>query len=60
MRMLPMLTGDKKGRVPHDLLLQNTVALVRLQHKGDEKYEIRQEYLGVKDGDMEVVGRTTI
>ena len=55
-----MLTGDKKGRVPHDLLLQNTVALVRLQHKGDEKYEIRQEYLGVKDGDMEVVGRTTI
>jgi phosphodiesterase/alkaline phosphatase D-like protein len=60
MRMLPMLTGDKKGRVPHDLLLQNTVALVSLQHKGDEKYEIRQEYLGVKDGDMEVVGRTTI
>jgi len=60
MRMLPMLTGDKKGRVPHDLLLQDTVALVRLQHKGDEKYKIRQEYLGVKDGDMEVVGRTTI
>jgi len=55
-----MLTGDKKGRVPHDLLLQNTVALVRLQHKGDEKYEIRQEYLAVKDGDMEVVGRTII
>ncbi len=58
-RMLPMLTGDKKGRVPRDLLMQNTLAFVRLQPEGQGRYEIGQEYLGVRDGEMELIGHTT-
>ena len=58
-RMLPLLRGDKKGRVAHDLLIQNTLAFVRLQSEGQGRYEIRQEYLGVRDGEMDQIGHTT-
>jgi hypothetical protein len=58
-RMLPLFTGDKKGRVPRDLLIQNTLAFVKLQPEGQGRYEIEQEYLGVRDGEMELIGHTT-
>jgi hypothetical protein len=60
-RMLPMVSRDKKQGGPRDLLLENVVAMVTVE-VGDEGYEVRQEYLGLVDGQgkMDVVGETLI
>ncbi len=59
MRMLPMYTAQQK-RVPYDMLLQNVVAMVKIGRREDGGCEIGQEYLGVEDRGMEVVGKTVI
>ncbi|MFL5628842.1 MAG: alkaline phosphatase D family protein [Ktedonobacteraceae bacterium] len=58
--MLPMYTGNYKQRVPHNMLLQTTIAMVTLQLQANGNYKIQQEYLGFIEGKMAVVGRTII
>lgn len=60
MQMLPMYTGNLKQRVPHNMLLQTTIALLTLQPQSNGNYKIQQEYLGFMEGKMAVVGRTII
>jgi len=57
--MLPLHTAfDPARRVPHDILMQNTIALVTFLLQSDGGYNVKQEYLGVMDGKMDVIGCT--
>ena len=58
MRMLPMYK-DQHKRVPYDMLLRNVVAMVKIGQSGNQTWEIEQEYLGVGNEEMEIVGKTT-
>jgi hypothetical protein len=60
MRMLPLIKADGKGRIERDLLFQNTVAIVRVQPEEENRYHVQQEYLGIVDGQMEVIARTIL
>jgi phosphodiesterase/alkaline phosphatase D-like protein len=44
----------------HDLLFENTLARVTitLRTEQERKYDLQQEYLGIVDGGLEVIGRT--
>ncbi|HZR39726.1 MAG TPA: alkaline phosphatase D family protein [Ktedonobacteraceae bacterium] len=57
-QMLPLYTADMKARVPHDILFQNTIALVTIETEEDGSYTVQQEYLGSIGGIVRVVGRT--
>ncbi len=57
-RMLPLYTEDMKARLPHDMLFQNTVALVKVETKGDGEYAMQQDYLGSTSKGVAVIGRT--
>jgi phosphodiesterase/alkaline phosphatase D-like protein len=59
-RMLPLSADGSARRVPHDLLLQNSIALVTLRPLASSGYLVQQEYLGEVDGNLGVVGRTSI
>jgi len=59
MRMLPMYK-DQHKRVPYDMLLRNVVAMVKIGQSDKRTWEIEQEYLGLTDGKMEVVGVTQL
>ncbi|HVB73824.1 MAG TPA: alkaline phosphatase D family protein [Ktedonobacteraceae bacterium] len=58
-RMRRLAPTNAKANVAHDLLIQNTVALVTLepQSTGNNtgKYGIRQVYLGIVDGKLEEI-----
>ena len=58
-RMSRLTGATATVRVTHDLLTQNTVALVTFEPQSSEKnvgrYSIRQVYLGVRDGKLEEV-----
>lgn len=61
--VLPLLRPWGTKHLPHDLLLQNTVALFTLWPQSSESgdtgnYRLQQIYLGVKDGKMREVART--
>ena len=60
MRVLPLYTPDEKGRVPHDLLFQNILALVTIETVGTSSYTVQQTYLGNINGKVEVLGRTVV
>ena len=65
MRMLPLVRPKGAKPVSHDLLLQNTIALVtfqpqRIEEKSDGEYNLQQVYLGVKGGVLEEIGSTTV
>ncbi len=59
-RMLPLYEANEKRRLQHDILLRNTLAYVTLQPDDKNDYIVEQEYLGVVDGQMQVVGRTKL
>ena len=59
-RMLPLTNADGTKRVEDDLLFQNTLALVTVQPQEGDRYDLQQEYLGIIDGQMEVVARTAL
>jgi len=59
-RVLPLYTPDEKGRVPHDLLFQNTLALVTIETIGMSSYTVQQTYLGNINGKVEVLGRSLV
>jgi PhoD-like phosphatase len=63
-RVLPLFNAQGAKRIPHDLLFQNTVALLTLQPRssGSEdrgRYGIEQVYLGVLDGEMREIARVS-
>jgi phosphodiesterase/alkaline phosphatase D-like protein len=58
--ILPLTSADGTKRVERDLLFQNTLALVTVQPQQGDKYDVQHEYLGIADGQMEVVARTTL
>jgi hypothetical protein len=58
--VLPLYTADMKARIPHDILFQNSLAIVKVETEGKGKYEVQQEYLGNVDGKAEVIGRTLV
>lgn len=60
---LPLVRAKGTKRVPHDLLMQNTVALVTFRPgqtgQGEQgRYRIRQVYMGVQDGKSREIART--
>ena len=59
-RVLPLYKADGKGRVSHDLLFQNALALVTIETVGTKNYTVEQAYLGNIDGEVEVLGRTVV
>lgn len=65
MRMLPLVRPKGAKPVSHDLLLQNTIALVTFQpqqveEKSEGEYNLQQVYLGVKGEVLEEIGSTTV
>jgi phosphodiesterase/alkaline phosphatase D-like protein len=60
-RVRTLTSAHAKARVAHDILIQNTVALVTFEphpgNSGEERYSIKQTYLGVIDGQLEEVAR---
>ncbi|MDQ6661203.1 MAG: alkaline phosphatase D family protein [Chloroflexota bacterium] len=59
-RMLPLHTAKDKGRIAHDMLLLNTLAIVTLEPQEMGKYTIRQDYLELREGKLQVIGYTVI
>ncbi len=60
LRVLPMQNAHKQGRIHHDLLLQNTLALVTIHPRGPQEYTVEQVYMGVFDGQMTALAKTMI
>ena len=56
--VLPLTEVNTAAHTRRNLLFDNTLALVTLQPTPEDTYTIQQEYLGVIDGQMEVLGRT--
>ncbi len=61
--MLPLLRPWGAKHIPHDLLMQNTIALLTLWPQSSEggdtgNYRLQQLYMGVKDGKMREIART--
>lgn len=63
-RMLPLVRPKETKSGSHDLLLQNTIALVTFQPKDTKgnngRYTIQQIYLGVKDGTLQEIASTSV
>lgn len=60
-RMLPLYVDNGRRRVPNDLLMRDTIALVTVNPQSNGGgYEIRQEYLGLVDGEVGVMAWTNI
>ncbi len=57
-RLLPLYTGNGKDRLPLDLARHNTLAIVTMHVNAAGKYTFQQEYLGIVDGKVGIVGRT--
>ncbi len=61
--MLPLLRPWGAKHIPHDLLMQNAIALLTLWPQSSEggdmsNYRLQQLYMGVKDGKMREIART--
>lgn len=59
-RILPLHSIDKTAEVHRDLLFRNTLACIRLQPDERAGYHIQHEYLGIVNGQMEVIGSTQL
>ncbi len=64
-RVLPLrrdsaLSLSARVDTHHDLLFENTLARVTITLRPEQvpKYDLQQEYLGIVDGQLEVIGRT--
>jgi hypothetical protein len=64
MRMLSFVRPKETKPPSHDLLVQNTIALVTFQPKDTKenngRYSIQQIYLGVKDGTLQEIAALSI
>jgi phosphodiesterase/alkaline phosphatase D-like protein len=61
-RVLPLQTQNKHVDTSHGLLFENTLARVAitLRPQQEHKYDLEQEYLGIVDGQLQVIGRTLL
>jgi phosphodiesterase/alkaline phosphatase D-like protein len=63
-RLLPLTSTNAKARVAHDILMQNTVALVTFEPHcsapEEGRYSIKQTYLGVTGEQLEEIARQNI
>jgi phosphodiesterase/alkaline phosphatase D-like protein len=63
-RLRRLTSTNATSRVAHDLLMQNTVALVTFEphcsDPGEGRYSIKQTYLGVMDGQLEEIAHQQI
>lgn len=59
-RILPLQVQSPHVDVHHDLLFEDTIAhiTIKLQARHEQRYTIWQEYLGIVDGELAVIGRT--
>jgi len=59
-RVLPLQVQHSHVDTRHDLLFEDTVAhvTITLRPEQEQKYDIRQEYYGIVDGELEVIGCT--
>jgi hypothetical protein len=59
-RILPLQITVPTIQARHHLLYENTLAYVTLQPDTEKHYTIQQEYLGLVDGHLEIIGRITL
>lgn len=59
-RILPIQITVSTIQARHDLLYENTLAYVTLQPDAEKHSIIQQEYLGLVEGRLEVIGRITL
>lgn len=59
-RVLPLQMQNAQVDAHHDLLFENTLARVTVTLRPGQEpgYDLEQEYLGIVDGRLEVIGRT--
>ena len=59
-RVLPLQVRDTHIDTHHDLLFENTLARVTiaLQPQQEHTYDLQQDYLGIVNGQLEVIGST--
>jgi len=61
-RVLPLQVQNEHVDTYHGLLFENTLARVTitLRPQQEHKYDLEQEYLGIVDGQLQVIGRTLL
>lgn len=57
-RVLPLKRIEKAAQTRHHLLFNDTLAYVTLQPQSEHKYSIEHTYMGIVDGQLEVIART--
>jgi PhoD-like phosphatase len=57
-RVLPFHKRNKQIDTSRNLLFENILARVTITLRPQQKYDIRQEYLGIVDGQLQVIGHT--
>jgi phosphodiesterase/alkaline phosphatase D-like protein len=59
-RVLPLQMQNAHMDTHHDLLFENTLAhvTITLHPEQEHRYDLEQEYLGIVDGQLQVIGRT--
>jgi hypothetical protein len=57
-RVLPLHVQNNQIDANHNLLFENTLARVTITLRPQQKYTIQQEYLGIVDGQLQVIGHT--
>jgi hypothetical protein len=58
MHVLPLTEVNAAAHAHRNLLFDNALALVTVQPTSENTYTIQQEYLGMIDGQIEMLGRT--
>lgn len=58
MRVLPLQRIEKVAQTRHHLLFNDTLAYVTLQPQSEKRYSIEQAYMGIVEGQLEVIART--
>jgi phosphodiesterase/alkaline phosphatase D-like protein len=56
--VLPLQRIEKAAQTHHHLLFNDTLADVTLLPQSEHKYSIKQAYMGIVDGQLEVIART--
>jgi phosphodiesterase/alkaline phosphatase D-like protein len=59
-QILPLLPTGHQAQLKHHLLFENTIAIVTIQQEEQALYQLRQEYMGIVDGKLQVIGKTVL
>ncbi len=60
LRTLPLKATSAKARIYKNILFENTIAFVTLQPDVRNTYQIKHEYMGCVDGELQVIGSTEL